>query len=179
MKTLTAIACAMSLVSVGAFAQTCKFDSIERTQPIGQYFDNKDGTVTDIVNGLIWTKCSVGEVYDEAVNSCSGEATHLATWKEALNTAHDNKQQLGVADWRLPNIKELSTLVERACVAPSISLTAFPTTPSAVYWSNTSDAKNINPIAGVNGLVIDFSNGAEFVKDVNRHRHIRLVRPIN
>ena len=172
------LVCALGVMSASAMAQTCKYDIIERTQPVGQYFDNKNGTVTDIVNGLIWTKCSVGENYNEADNGCAGDSLNIKSWKEALSVANDNESYLGQDGWRLPNIKELNSLIERACVAPSISLSSFPSTQSAVYWSNTFDAKNINPIPGVDGLVIDFTNGTEFVTDVNRHRLIRLVKDV-
>ena len=176
MKKLNIITCLVCTLSASAYAQTCKVESITPSQITAGYLDNKDGTVTDIVNGRVWTKCSLGETYDTTLNTCSGTPANIETWSEALTLASNSSEMLNLSGWRLPNITELRTLVERSCVAPSINLSVFPSTPSAVYWSNTFDKENINPISGVNGLVVDFSDGTEFVTDVNRHRLIRLIR---
>jgi hypothetical protein len=62
--------------------------------------DNGDGTVTDRATGLTWTKADGGK----ALN-----------WKEALAYAEGLKLA-GHDDWRLPNVKELQTLVDYARV---------------------------------------------------------------
>ena len=60
------------------------------------YMDNGDGTVTDLVTGLMWSK---------AVDS------DKATLEEAIATA--KKMTLGGhSDWRVPNIKELYSLMD-------------------------------------------------------------------
>jgi hypothetical protein len=190
------------------FAQQCKLDSIASSHKPGQYLDNKDGTVTDIVNGLMWQKCSLGQA---VVNGeCEQSPTSFNTWKDALQGSEDNKSFAGNDDYRLPNIKELASLVERACIDPAINLAVFPSTPSIIYWSNTSDHKlnisqeeirdlnngvvygAINEIP-ITGRLIDFVDGTEFLTDVNRfvdfeeeiakdkeiiRRTIRLVRKI-
>jgi hypothetical protein len=40
-------------------------------------------------------------------------------------------------NWRLPNIKELNVITERACVRPSINDTIFPNTSPDDYWTST------------------------------------------
>lgn len=177
MKKLTIGFCLAAAFSSGAMAQTCKPESIAPTQPAGQFLDNGDGTVTDIVNGLMWTKCSLGQIYKNGI--CTGTPTHVDTWQVALVTAEGWKQYANSTGWRLPNIKELGSLVERSCVAPAINLSVFPSTPSAAYWSNTFDSKNVNPTQGIEGRIVDFTDGTEFLTDVNRHRLIRLVRDLN
>ncbi len=60
------------------------------------FVDNKDGTITDRATGLIWAKADSGK----ALN-----------WQQALEYA--NKFKLGgYSDWRLPNAKELQSIVD-------------------------------------------------------------------
>ena len=55
---------------------------------------------------------------------------------EALNLASHS-------DWRLPNVKELRTLVDNTkSAAPVIDAAAFPSTQSSGYWSSTVYAPN-------------------------------------
>lgn len=172
-KTLSLLVASVSFV---ASAQTC-LDTIEPTHKNEQYVVNSDGTVTDVVNGLMWTYCSVGESFSN--KSCSGSPTNYRTWQEALVAGNAFEKFAGHDDWRLPNIKELSNLVERSCYNPSINLTAFPSTASAVYWSNTMDAKGINMAPGIEGMLVDFTDGTQFLTDVNSHRLIRMVRSLD
>lgn len=177
MKKLAIALCITATMSSTTFAQSCKPSQITPTHPEGQYLDNGDGTITDVVNALMWSKCSLGQANSGA--SCSGTPTHYVTWSDALAAANGNKSFAGHNDWRLPNIKELGDLVERSCFSPAIDLTTFPSTPDAAYWSNTIDSNNINPNVGFEGMLIDFTDGAEFLPDVNSHRMIRMVRTLD
>jgi len=82
--------------------------------------------VTDSKTGLIWQRCSAGQSWSG--NTCNGTATSYAH-EAALTYA---KTQTG---WRLPNVKELTSLVNRTVVIPSIDSVAFPATPANYYWS--------------------------------------------
>lgn len=173
MKKLILSLSLVAVISTPVLAQTCKLASITPSHPAGQYLDNGDGTITDIVNELMWSQCSLGQTM---VNSnCIAIPTNYPTWKIALKAAAANKDDGTYRDWRLPNIKELGSLVERACVAPAIDLNLFPSTPSTPYWSNTFDYRGINT---VEGLIIDFHDGTEIVKEVSNHKFVRLVRDL-
>lgn len=157
-------------------AQTCNYDHVKSSHQTEQYIDNGDGTITDVINELVWSKCSLGQIYKDS--SCSGDPESYDTWSDALLAAKDNNNYVTKTDdWRLPNIKELGTLVERACTAPAINITMFPTTPSRPYWSNTLDDININ--INTKGLVIIFENGSEKIKNIEKVRHVRLVRSLS
>lgn len=58
------------------------------------YTDNGDGTVTDNVTGLMWLQDMGGKM----------------TWDEALSYA-ENFELAGYTDRRLPNAKELQSIV--------------------------------------------------------------------
>lgn len=68
------------------------------------------GLVRDNSTGLIWTRCSLSEnnipIYDF---NCKGIRKKF-TWSEAIN-ACENLNYEGRSDWRLPNIKELQSIV--------------------------------------------------------------------
>jgi hypothetical protein len=61
------------------------------------------------------------------------------TWANALT--YCTSLSLGVhADWRLPNLKELSSIVDDTVFNPAINATYFPATQSSLYWSSTTFA---------------------------------------
>ena len=63
---------------------------------INDFHDNNDSTVTDNATDLMWTK------YDNRQG---------LTWEEALAYA-ENATLAGHSDWRLPNVKELQSIVD-------------------------------------------------------------------
>jgi len=127
------------------------------------FIDNKDGSVTDLRTSLIWAKCSIGQTYTLSSNSCSGSgAISYATWGEALAAA-DSYSINGTTGWRLPNIKELGSLVDRSCAEPTINLTLFPNTVSSVYYSSTPFKGSANgaEYSHLISRVINFARGTE------------------
>lgn len=161
----------IATLSFSVDAQTCK-DSIPDSHTAGQFLDNFNGTVTDVVNGVVWQKCAVGQSYEQSTNACSGTPLSFRTWQDALNS-------VSVTDgWRLPNLKELGSLVQRRCFDPAIDLSIFPSTPSAVFYSSTPDLLGAVGRNSVEGLIIDFKSGIEFAEDVKTQRFIRLMKEL-
>lgn len=87
------------------------------------YTDHGNGTVTDQGTGLMWQNSNVSEAryWQGALDYCKG-----------LTLA-------GHTDWRLPNIKELESLVDATRFNPSID-PVFTGTKSSYDWSSTSAA---------------------------------------
>ena len=88
------------------------------------------------------------------------------TYDEAMAHAE------GQPDGRLPNLKELQTLVNRDCTNPAIDTEAFPNTPGTWYWTRT-------PYAGssADAWIVGFSEGgfADYYYQ-NFRGAVRLVR---
>lgn len=123
-----------SLVLSATLNAAC-IETIPQSTPNSQLQDNGDGTVTDLGTGLMWRQCSLGQLPD---TSCSGGDSYLYTWDQALSHA-DDVNFAGYTDWRLPNIKELYSLVEVSCSSPAINSERFPNTSSSqAYWSATA-----------------------------------------
>jgi len=78
---------------------------------VNEFVDNGDGTVTDKSTGLMW--CKVDSGYPGFADSLSGY-THSdgsLNWEEALDFC-ENLDFAGYSDWRLPNAKELQSIVD-------------------------------------------------------------------
>jgi hypothetical protein len=94
-----------------------------RPLEFGHFRDNGNGTVSDITTGLMWQQTEA----------------KVMTWEKAL--AHCEGLALaGYTDWRLPNIRELATLVDNTGNAPFIDNTYFPGCRPSHYWSSTTNA---------------------------------------
>ena len=101
-----------------------------------RYTLHNDGTVTDKATKLMWKVCSEGQNWSDTNGSvsCSSTTTTTYSWKGALE--HVNSYTFaGHSDWRVPNIKELNSLVALDRYKPSINLSIFPNTPAKWFWS--------------------------------------------
>jgi len=120
----------------------------------GEYQNNGDGTITDQMTGLTWQTIEVRPL----------------KWAQAL--AYCEQLDLGgFTDWRLPTIKELSTLVNNKQINPSIDTTFFPATRSAPYWTSTTFAEH----PGF-AWYVHFDNGLEYNGGYKGRRY--FVRPV-
>lgn len=107
-------------------------DSDYSLQPSQSYTDNSDGTVTDNITGLMWTKCSMGA--NSAIDSSSNcSSVHTAYINSTAETSCSSLVLAGHSDWRLPTVPELISIVNYGKVAgsnnnPAIDDTFFPGT---------------------------------------------------
>ena len=118
------------------YAQTCKSYITDEWQD-SRYTDHSNGTVSDNNTKLMWKKCSQGQTFSGG--TCTGSAITM-NWKEALvsaKTINDASDFATYKDWRVPNIKELNSLVSLKCYNPSINASVFPNTPSSSFWSSS------------------------------------------
>ncbi len=114
--------------------------------------DNMDGSISDIATGLMWQQSDDGM---------------LRNWEETLAYA-ENLDFAGYTDWRLPNAKELQSIVDyyrspQSTASPAIN-PIFTCTeindPGGnpgqypYYWTGTSHKDGINPYSS--GVYIAF-----------------------
>ena len=114
--------------------------------PSERFTDNGDGTVTDNLTGLMWTKNGSTPVVD----TCPAG---IMTWQDALDfvACLNAKKYLGYEDWRLPNRKEFFSLIDCSQVNPALP-TGHPfvnltTEPNSNYWASTSAGAYSNAVA--------------------------------
>jgi hypothetical protein len=104
------------------------------------YVDNIDGTITDSSTELMWSKTDNGVGLN---------------WEEALNWVYQKNQEayLSYNDWRLPNAKELQSILDytrspqtsnSAAIDPIFEVTQIidegGETNYPFYWTNTTHA---------------------------------------
>jgi len=122
----------------------------------GSYTDNGNGTITDNITTLMWQKQDdgTGRTWEQAISYC-----------ESLSLG-------GYADWRLPNIKELRSIIDLTKYDPAINSTYFPNTQSAFYWSSTTFADY-----NTSAFNVDFysGNSSDIINKTLSHA-VRCVR---
>ncbi len=90
--------------------------------PDPRFTDNGDETVTDNLTGLMWTKdANMAE----------------KTWEEAKTYCED-LSHAGHNDWRLPNVNELSSLIDRGKANPALPEGHLFSDVQNFYWSSTA-----------------------------------------
>lgn len=128
----------------GGFAP--KFGLCEKVQ----WRDNGDGTVTDLLTGLMWKQDESGQLgLEDALRYC------------------DELRLGGYDDWRMPNIRELATLIDLNYTdGVWFHKNLFPgtiTKPLGFYWSSSTYASTfgwgVNFQFGYDGYYADKING--------------------
>ncbi len=134
-----------------------------------RYTVSSDGQeVADNQTNLVWRRCNEGMVFNG--NTCTGVSSTL-THEAALQQAAAQASNTGVA-WRLPNIKELSSIADKNLgSSPAIDATAFPATPADYYWSASPYVGSSNVV-----WVITFVDGSVIATNRSSERYVRLVR---
>jgi hypothetical protein len=91
---------------------------------VNDFANNGDGTITDNATGLMWQQEDDGNTYD---------------WKSALTYA-TSSDLAGYTDWRLPNTKELQSIVDYdKTTFPAIDEDYFVCTDDdSWFWSSTT-----------------------------------------
>jgi len=132
--------------------------------PTPRFIDNKDGTVTDNLTGLVWLKvldCLTEMKWKDALTFCNTLKTGTCGLTDGSATG----------DWRLPNVKELLSLVDYGQRMPSLPTTHLFTCKTQVpiakvfYWTSTRFADCVN-YAWVLHISTGSSN-ADSIKDLH------------
>ncbi len=145
----------------------------------GMKYRVNGGVVEDQSTGLTWTRCSMmsGGVVDQTVN-CT-DAHQVYEWGDAIN-ACENLDYEGVNTWRLPNSKELQSIVTyKYEEKPTIDESVFPNTNiDKHYWTSTVYVENGVPDYDV-VYTVHFEWGNVVIQFVdpffNHHSYVRCV----
>jgi hypothetical protein len=142
----------------------------------GRFVDNNNGTVTDKLTGLIWLKDG------NCAPFFSGDASpgNSRSWTAAMDSA--NQLASGycgltdgsvAGDWRLPNVNELFSLLDRSRVNPVLPATCplADSTVASGYWSSTTYAYDSDYAWNV---YFDNGNVYGYYKSLNSY--VRCVR---
>lgn len=124
-----------------------------------KFTDNSNGTISDNATGLMWKQEDSGAGMN---------------WQDALSYA-ENMQFAGYSDWRLPNAKELQSIVDytrspsttsSAAINPLFKCTKITNEAGKddypFYWTNTTHAK---PTSGSNAAYVCFGRAMGYMVD--------------
>jgi hypothetical protein len=112
--------------------------------PVPRFSDWNDGTVTDNLTGLMWAK----NANAPGPSACAPET--YKTWQDALDyvACLNSNNYLGYNNWRLPNWKELRSLIDSSNFDPALPLghpfNSVQTRNYISYWSSTTYADITN-----------------------------------
>jgi hypothetical protein len=130
---------------------------------VNHYIDNADGTVTDRATGLMWTQD------DSAVGM---------NWEQALawTRQQNDLNYLGYSDWRLPNAKEMQSIVEYshapdatgdAAIDPVFNITQITNEGGEAdypwFWTGTTHIRSDGSAAA--GVYICFGRAMGYMND--------------
>ena len=126
---------------------------------INDFGDNGNGTISDNATGLTW------------MQSDSGNALN---WEGAINYC-ESLEYAGIGDWRLPNAKELQSIVDydrspdttnSAAINPLFNVTSITNEAGQVdypfYWSSTTHANMLN---GGNAAYVSFGRALGYMNN--------------
>ena len=170
---------------VGATLALVPEDGVVRAGAPLTYKDNRDGTITDLNTGLMWEKKSNDYgLHDKDLrlpwSSFSGPT--IWDWLDQVN-AEGGTGFARYQDWRIPNVKELQSIIDFEEVNPAVQPvfnnrhSSFCTvltcsyTGSDEYWSSTAGA-NSPPTA----WLVDFLDGFVRVDLKGNPNYVRAVR---
>ena len=114
------------------------------TWPNPRFKDNGDGTLVDNLTGLIWLK----NANCDGTKSWQNPLTFVASIHDGVCGLNDSSVP---GEWRLPNIRELHSLVNFGAADSAVYLNSsgFVAVQSK-YWSSTTDANLANEAWDVN-----------------------------
>jgi hypothetical protein len=130
--------------------------------PSPRFVDYGNGTVTDDLTGLMWTKNA----------NLPGD---VKTWQQALDYVKGMNQNtypnFGYTDWRLPNRKELYSLTDFSRYNPALPSGHPFTNVLGGYWSSTTYAYNPD-----SACVVDIWGG--FVSNCSKYSCYGYMWPV-
>jgi hypothetical protein len=135
--------------------------------PSNALVDNADGTTTDLLTGLMWEQ---------------GDVT-ASNWESSLAYC-ENLSLGGYTDWRLPNVRELTSIIDIR-YKPAINHGFFPQVACGdwtEYWTATSYLALLDSSESYipdDAYVVDFFNGSSagaFEHKFYNNYNVRCVR---
>ena len=153
------------VVCSNTWAQRCN-TAVPSSAPDSRFSVQAGGAeVLDKLTGLVWQRCSLGLTWSDTSCTTTGNAITY-NWANALQAA----KNMGNG-WRVPNIKELQSVVEEACAAPAINEFHFPGT-GGDYWTSSPYGTGGSSAWAVNF----YSGGLTYANKGYRGFFVRLVR---
>lgn len=161
----------------------CTNQAIPESTPVSDFTFNNDGTVLHNATNLVWKRCLEGQVFSDngtpanyMDDQCKGEFTPM-NWRKALEhvqSVNNGDGSAGEGNWRMPNLKELKSIVEYCRSSPAINPLVFPASSGEMAWS--SSPVEDTPYYPSHSAGVNFSLGGDAIAARDNALPVRLVR---
>ncbi len=144
---------------------------------VNAYEDNGDGTVMDGASGLQWLQADSGDPAFAALLSGYTYQDGSLNWQEALDFA-ENLVFAGRDDWRLPDAKELHSIVDytrspqatgTAAIDPIFDISSIITEAGDSDWPHVWSSTTFLP--GSDAIYIAFGEGRGYMNGQHMDVH--------
>jgi len=177
-----------NIKSIGENGTVSEISNLSKSKAISGFVDNNNGTITDLYTGLMWIKDGNGSVSNNGTTS---------TWDETVSFINNLNSTTtggfaGYNDWRLPNFKELASIIDYSKNSLVIDENYFPNTKSAKYWTSNKISLDVQAYTGGNPYRIysvdfddgyityhDWGGGYTGSKPETPYYYVRLVRDLS
>lgn len=144
------------------------------TYGVNAFVDNGNNTIVDNATNLMWAK-----------NDSGSDASKGLNWEEALAYVKTKNavKYLGYSDWRLPNVKELHSILDysrspdttnSAAIDPLFNATSITNEAGqndySFYWSSTTHA-NSTDTPGSHGAYVSFGRAMGYMDNTWQDVH--------
>ena len=132
--------------SIGENSTVSKISNLARAKALPGFQDNGDGTITDLAFGLSWVKDGAST---PSYNGATSTQNQAIAFVNNLNFA-------GYDDWRLPNFKELASMLNYGQEDATLNQGFVNIRPNR-YWTSTKI--RVSALPRYKAFYLDFANG--------------------
>ena len=134
-------------------------------------------------SGLVWKRCSEGQVFGAGECTGTAQAKNWNTWAEAyLPQSFTGQSSWGISEglsqnllhsgaWRMAYKNELLRITANCQSKPFVNQEVFPDTPANSFWSGS-------PVNGYpnDARLVDFNDATNSIAGRSNSNYVRLVR---
>ncbi|MEW6053690.1 MAG: DUF1566 domain-containing protein [Nitrospirota bacterium] len=136
--------------------------------PEPRFINHKDGTVTDTLTGLMWLRdggCLKRKKWSDAVDAIARLNSNPGTYSCTGYSAQ-------YADWRMPNIKEMNSLLHygETDTTAWLNSTGFSNMQKSWYWSSTTHS------GAIQARMLHLAHGIETSSRKSKKNYTMAVR---